>query len=176
MQNPEMAERVNAAKQEAHAGNSIVHEAQKAYLTPRIQPIKTRIAELKEQKRKLQDEVDAPVRPEKSALGENLRGYFADYWNKSIANYSKRFHKQKEEGQVSGRVSVPAADDRHRVRAALKAWSTPEDTWSTSVDWDWRIREEVDGRIARLPLLQKWLQRARGPVLKNRPVDANPKQ
>jgi hypothetical protein len=176
MQNPEMAERVNAAKQEAHAGNSIVHEAQKAYLTPRIQPIKTRIAELKEQKRKLQGEVDAPVRPEKSALGENLRGYFADYWNKSIANYSKRFHKQKEEGQVSGRVSVPAADDRHRVRAALKAWSTPEDTWSTSVDWDWRIREEVDGRIARLPLLQKWLQRARGPVLKNRPVDANPKQ
>lgn len=175
-QNSEMAEKVSEAREEAGMHNRIVDEARKAYQASRIDPLKMRLAELKDQKRELQIEVDAPVLPEKSSLDENLRGYFADYWNKSIVNYSRNFHRQKEEGQVSGRVSVPAADDPQRVKEALRAWSTPEKTWSTSVNWDWRIREEIDGRIARLPLLQKWLQRTRGPVLKNKPVGADPKQ
>jgi len=34
--------------------------------------------------------------------------------------------------------------------------------WHTTVDWEWRTQEEVDGKIKKLPLMQKWLVRVRG--------------
>jgi len=40
--------------------------------------------------------------------------------------------------------------------------ATDEEDWSTRVDWDWRMRPEVDGTIEELPLMKKWLERARG--------------
>ena len=39
-----------------------------------------------------------------------------------------------------------------------------ETTWHTRCDWDWRLKQEIDGSIAELPLLQKWLERSRGTV------------
>jgi hypothetical protein len=42
--------------------------------------------------------------------------------------------------------------------------------WSTRVDWDWRMRQEVDGTITELPLLEKWIRRARGPVVTEKPA------
>ena len=37
-----------------------------------------------------------------------------------------------------------------------------DENWSTSIDWEWRMRQEVDGSIEDLPLLKKWILRARG--------------
>ena len=48
-----------------------------------------------------------------------------------------------------------------------------DDGWSTSVDWDWRMRQEVDGTIKDLPLMQKWINRVRGPVVTEKPKRAN---
>ena len=36
--------------------------------------------------------------------------------------------------------------------------------WHTTVDWEWRTQEEVDGKIKKLPLMQKWLVRVRNPA------------
>ena len=41
--------------------------------------------------------------------------------------------------------------------------------WATSIDWEWRTAEEVDGSIANLPLMRKWLERVRGSVLLEKP-------
>jgi hypothetical protein len=45
---------------------------------------------------------------------------------------------------------------------ALQKSLTDEKNWHTTVDWDWRMQEEIDGRINDLPLMQKWLTRVRG--------------
>ena len=34
--------------------------------------------------------------------------------------------------------------------------------WHTSVDWEWRMKQEIDGQIKDLPLMRKWLTRVRG--------------
>ena len=34
--------------------------------------------------------------------------------------------------------------------------------WHTRCDWEWRLRQEVDGSIKDLPMLRKWLERVRG--------------
>ena len=41
--------------------------------------------------------------------------------------------------------------------------------WHAKVDWEWRTKWELDGSIEKLPLLKKWLVRARGPVMVKKP-------
>lgn len=36
--------------------------------------------------------------------------------------------------------------------------------WHTRCDWEWRLSQELDGSIEELPMLKKWLERARGNV------------
>jgi len=50
----------------------------------------------------------------------------------------------------------------------MQAQSSPAD-WHTTVDWDWRMKEEVDGSIEDLPLMRKWLQRVRGRIVTAKP-------
>jgi hypothetical protein len=37
-----------------------------------------------------------------------------------------------------------------------------EAAWHSRVDWEWRMKQEVDGSIEKIPALQKWLKRVRG--------------
>jgi hypothetical protein len=39
-----------------------------------------------------------------------------------------------------------------------------ETKWHTRCDWEWRLRQEVDGSIKELPLLRQWLEKVRGDV------------
>jgi hypothetical protein len=39
-----------------------------------------------------------------------------------------------------------------------------EAQWHTRCDWEWRLRQEVDGSIKELPLLREWLEKVRGDV------------
>jgi hypothetical protein len=34
--------------------------------------------------------------------------------------------------------------------------------WHSRVDWEWRMKQEVDGSSEKIPALQKWLKRVRG--------------
>jgi hypothetical protein len=36
-----------------------------------------------------------------------------------------------------------------------------ESKWHPRVDWEWRLKKEVDGSIKDLPHLQKWVERGR---------------
>ena len=52
-------------------------------------------------------------------------------------------------------------EDLDTLKALAEAVSSGRD-WHTSVDWDWRLSQEIDGRIKDLPLMRKWLERVRG--------------
>ena len=60
-------------------------------------------------------------------------------------------------------------EDASFLTALAKAASGDDDGWRTRVDWDWRMKEEVDGSINDMPLMKKWLIHVRGPVVKEKP-------
>jgi hypothetical protein len=109
--------------------------------------------------------------PEFRALHGGLRGYFSGHYNRDLPRYTS---------SLSGKTAASAealagTDNPGGIEKRLKIWSSGK-AWRTKVDWDWRIRAEVDGRIKNLPLLRKWVLRIRGPVVTKRPVGSNPKQ
>jgi hypothetical protein len=65
-------------------------------------------------------------------------------------------------------------EDTTFLSALAKAVSGDDDGWRTRVDWDWRMKEEVDGSINDMRLMKKWLAHARGPVLKEKPESVKP--
>ena len=113
---------------------------------------------------------EAPYAPEFRALG-GLRGYFSGHYNRDLPRYTSSLS-----GETATSVAALAqTDDPRAIEDILKTWSSGK-MWRTEVDWDWRINEEVDGKIKNLPLLQKWLQRVRGPVLTKQPVGTDSRQ
>jgi hypothetical protein len=104
-------------------------------------------------------------------LHGGLRGYFSHHYNRDLSGYTSSLS-----GKTADSVAALArTDNPGKIEDIMKIWSSGK-MWHTKVDWDWRIGEEADGRIKNLPLLQKWIQRIRGPVVTKRPVGSNPKQ
>jgi len=62
-------------------------------------------------------------------------------------------------------------DDLNALKTVLEAQSDKAH-WHTRVDWDWRMPQEIDGSIRDLPLMHKWLERVRGPVVTQKPKGA----
>ncbi|MDE0839683.1 MAG: hypothetical protein OSB41_11615, partial [Kiritimatiellae bacterium] len=112
----------------------------------------------------------APYAPEFRALG-GLRAYFSKHYNVDLPRYTRSLSGKTE----SSAKTLASTDKGNDVAQRLEVWSAGQ-MWRTQVDWDWRITEEVNGSIKNLPLLQKWLERIRGPVLTKLPVGTNPKQ
>jgi len=74
-------------------------------------------------------------------------------------NYPYRhFLRDKITREVGGRVCHENFGALERIRGVQNT------KWHTQCDWDWRLKQELDGSIDKLPLLRKWLQRARPDV------------
>ncbi|MHC4506119.1 MAG: hypothetical protein ACYTFI_22725 [Planctomycetota bacterium] len=92
--------------------------------------------------------------PERSWLASYERQGYHGYYNTAYTHYIP----SRAKAIVGG---GEMREDLNVLKALEKAVSE-EEYWHTSVDWEWRMREEVDGRIKGLPLMQKWLKRVRG--------------
>jgi len=90
---------------------------------------------------------------------QGYRGYYNTAYNHYLGGHAKA---------VVGGGEM--REDTNFLEALAKAVSGDDPGWRTTVDWDWRVREEIDGSIADAPLMQKWLERVRGAVMKERPV------
>jgi len=90
---------------------------------------------------------------------QGYRGYYNTAYNHYLAGHAKAI--------VGG---GEMREDTNFLEALAKAVSGDDDGWRTTVDWDWRVREEIDGSIDDAPLMQKWLERVRGAVMKEKPV------
>ncbi|MDE0838909.1 MAG: LamG domain-containing protein, partial [Kiritimatiellae bacterium] len=89
---------------------------------------------------------------------QGYRGYYNTAYNHYIGGHAKAI--------VGG---GEMREDTNFLEALAKAVSGDDTAWRTSVDWDWRVRAEVDGGIADMPLTRNWLETMRGPVLKEKP-------
>jgi len=106
----------------------------------------------------------APYWPERWLYSFNNQGY-RGYYNTAYNHYMSG-HARAIVGGGEMR------EDTRFLEALAEAVSGNDKGWRTSVDWDWRTRQEADGTIVDLPLMKKWLAYVRGPVVKDKPVSA----
>ncbi len=103
------------------------------------------------------DKAMAPYVPEKLWTGSFAYQMYRGYYNTNYSRYI-RDHAKALIGGADMRENIGFLVQLQKVVAGDKGWST-------SVDWDWRMRQEADGTIKDLPLMQKWIRRARGAVV-----------
>ena len=60
-------------------------------------------------------------------------------------------------------------EDLKKLQQVQQAYADPS-FWHTTVDWDWRMREEISREIDSLPLMKQWLIQTRGPVTRTKPT------
>ena len=61
-------------------------------------------------------------------------------------------------------------ENSNALETLAKAVAGDDDGWRTRVDWDWRIRPEIEGLVTENTRYKAWLERVRGPVLKAKPA------
>ena len=75
-------------------------------------------------------------------------------------NYQRYFHEQIGK-TIGGKV---CHEDFGSLGGFMSAQA--KEKWHTTCNWDWRLKQEADGSIAKLPMLQKWIERVRGKTQK----------
>jgi hypothetical protein len=78
---------------------------------------------------------------------------FSRHYNYPYSSYLRK----RIDRSIGGKVC-------HENFGSLKSLlgTQAKDQWKTRCDWEWRLKQELDGSIKELPLLRKWLERARG--------------
>ena len=96
----------------------------------------------------------APYGPEKLWIDSFRYQAYRGHYNTTYKGYLG--------GYVKGLVAGGEMRENLDLLNSLQKSAAGGEGWHTSVDWEWRMKEELDGRIAELPLMQKWLLRVRG--------------
>jgi len=81
--------------------------------------------------------------------------YGSGFYNKPYASYLQDLARE-----AIGREDQECHENFGSLESIYRLQSTTG--WHTRCDWEWRLRQELDGSIKELPLLRKWLQRVRG--------------
>ena len=99
--------------------------------------------------------------PEKAALQAMAFAGWHGYYNRPYMWYMK----QRARSVIGG---GEMREDLKRLKKLASAAKSPE-LWHTDITWDWRMMEERNGSIGRMPLMKAWLIRTRGPVQREKP-------
>jgi len=99
----------------------------------------------------------AKYKPEHDWLSSMGWLVFSGHYNYPYRRY---FHKQIAR-TIGGKVCHENFGSLGSLMGAQK-----KEKWHTRCDWEWRLRQEVDGSIADLPMLKKWIARTRGKIKK----------
>ena len=96
---------------------------------------------------------------------------FVNYYNRGWDMFMTEMLQRNQGGKdvETPRENIP------RLMAVANEYAQPK-LWTPVVNWDWRVRDEIDGSIKYKPLVRDWLMKVRGPYLTKPPVDANPNQ
>ena len=82
---------------------------------------------------------------------------FKGYYNTTYGRYLPIYVKALMGGGTEGVLR-----ENINVLTSLQKSLDDGKGWHTTVDWEWRMKEELDGKIKDLPLMRKWLLRVRG--------------
>ena len=99
----------------------------------------------------------AKYKPEHDWLSSLGWMVFSGHYNYPYRRY---FHKQ-----IAATIGGKVCHENFGSLGSLMG-AQEKGKWHTKCDWDWRLRQEVDGSIADLPMLKKWIRRARGRIKK----------
>ena len=103
---------------------------------------------------KARDDAMAPYWPEKLWMGSFQYQGYRGYYNTPYRSYLGQY--------VKALVGGGEMRENLDTLAALEKSLADGKAWRTTVDWEWRMKEELDGSIKDLPLMRKWLVRVRG--------------
>ena len=122
------------------------------------------VAAAKTELSKARQKAMAPYTPEKLWLDSFAYQAYRGYYNTNYSRYISE-HVKAQLGGATQREDIGLAERLQKCEASGRGWSE-------TIDWDWRMRQEVSGEIKDLPLMRKWIQRARGPVVTKKPASA----
>jgi len=85
-------------------------------------------------------------------------------WQADSRYYNKPFSSYHQDLAIKavGRKDQQCHEDVGSLESIYRLQT--ETKWHTRCDWEWRLRQEVDGSIKELPLLRQWLEKVRGDV------------
>ena len=149
------------AQQEYSALSRTLRDARDVYTSKGAADLIRKVAEANGSIKDAETLAWKPYAPERWLYSFNqqaFRGYYNTAYNHYFSTYAR---------DVVGGGEM--REDTRFLSALVKAVSGDDDGWRTRVDWDWRMREEVDGTINDMPLMKKWLTLVRGPVVKEKP-------
>jgi len=155
----------------------IANDPQIAKLDRQIARCQTDARELRPDSRgyvaKKTAQLDRQVAKAKMELGEARKKNFAKHgleynwlssmgWQAFSRFYNKPFSSYMDDlaREAVGREDQECHEEFGSLESIYRLQT--ETQWHTQCDWDWRLKQEIDGSIKELPLLQKWLKRARG--------------
>jgi len=141
-----------------------LQDARELYLAKGAADLARKVAEAEGAVKEAEEIAWRPYAPERWLYSFNQQG-FRGYYNTA---YTHHFSTYARDVVGGGEMR----EDTRFLSALVNAVCGDDDGWRTRVDWDWRMREEIDGSIADMPLMLKWLARVRGPVLTEKPEGA----
>lgn len=115
---------------------------------------------------KAYDEAMEPYWPERAWMESFRYQAYRGYYNTAYSHYLNDYVKAILGGGEM-RESLPEL-------VALQKSFADGKGWHTTVDWEWRTKDELSGKIKNLPLMQKWLLRVRNPAVMQPMPPANP--
>jgi hypothetical protein len=143
----------------------IKREREDAHLTAatmKIQKLKLDLLPLKEKIRVADAYAYEPYMAELEWLDSFEYKSFGRHYN---YNYNRYFLSKVAEGGTG----IPIHSNVRQLKEIAELGNNPA-VWRTELNWDWRTPEEVNGSIAKLPLMKKWIERNRGPIQKSNPA------
>ena len=83
-------------------------------------------------------------------------------WTVNIRHYNYPYKDYiKKEVVAKLGLKIRLCDEDFKALESILEKHT-DAKWHSRVDWEWRMKQEVDGSIQNQPGLQKWIKRARG--------------
>jgi len=161
-----MRRKCQARQDELLGRDEGLHRARQVLAAAQAQRADTkRINELAKKVNDAEEEAWKRYGPEKGWLKSFAYAGFGGHYNTPYRYY---LEKRARAIVVGGEMR----ENTRRVVEAQQVYADP-DNWRTKVDWDWRMPEEIDGKIDSLPLMKQWLARTRGLVVRTKPTSAN---
>jgi len=160
--NPALVQRQRSLDKKAGEAERMLRDKRGAYVSKGTSAMVLQVAAAKTELSQARRKAMAPYTPEKLWMDSFAYQVYRGYYNTNYSRYISE-HARTQLGGATQRENIGLAEQ-------LQKSETEGGGWSTTIDWDWRMKQEVSGEIKDLPLLRKWILRARGPIVTKKPA------
>ncbi|MDP6634548.1 MAG: DUF6055 domain-containing protein [Phycisphaerae bacterium] len=160
--NPKLADKQRQLDKLAGEKDRRLRDNRSAYMSKGTAAMVLQVAAARTELSHAKHKAMAPYSPEKLWLDSFAYQAYRGYYNTNYSRYISE-HVKVQFGGATQREDIGLVERLQKCEASGRGWSA-------TIDWDWRMKQEVSGEIKDLPLQQKWILRARGPVVTKKPA------